>query len=269
MSGFVGTLIVVYYIGLVIGGITVDQTYGFKPITPSPQPTTPPPSNNVTITTPPPTNPQQQFQPTTPPPSNNVTITTPPPTTPPIQPVQPVQPVQPIPQQSPPIANPNFQQQVPAKGPPASFQAKGTVNSVITVPATKWIATGDWLMTVNYGNLTAFATNMSWFDQKGGATHTHEFSNFRPGSQNPVIVQTPDNSVAIRGLLDVGTNHKLVWKDVPAVVQIKGGKTIIISVNDKATNNHFASQPILGVVRSFEKCSDIPGPDMVILQPCT
>ena len=40
--------------------------------------------------------------------------------------------------------------------------------------------------------------------------------------------------------MDVGTNHKVVWKDVPALINIKGGKTISIAVNDKATNNHFA-----------------------------
>jgi hypothetical protein len=154
-------------------------------------------------------------------------------------------------------------------GPPASIQAKGTINSVIVVPQTKWIATGNWIMTINYGNLTGFLTNMSFFDEKGTATHTHEFLNFRPNAINKVIVQRPDNSLIIRGLVDVGTNHKVVWKDVPALIDIKGGKTISIAVNDKATNNHFAAQPILGVVKSYTHCSDIPGPDMVILPSCS
>jgi hypothetical protein len=237
-----------------------NLAYGFKPIgTPPSQPTSPP-SNNLTTT---PTTPQQQqFQPTSPP-SNNLTTT-------PISPQQQqLQPLQQLPQTTPPVTKPIFPQQKPVRGPPASFQAKGTINSVISVPTTKWIATGNWLMTVNYGNLTAFATNMSWFDEKGTATHTHEFLNFRPGPLNSVIVQRPDNNVVIRGLLDVGTNHKVVWKNVPALVDIKGGKTITISVNDKATNNHFASQPILGVVKSFQRCSDVPGPDMIILPPCS
>ena len=47
---------------------------------------------------------------------------------------------------------------------------------------------------------------------------------------------------------------------VPSIINIKGGKTISIAVNDKSTNSHFASQPILGVVKSFTQCSDIPGP---------
>jgi hypothetical protein len=196
-----------------------------------------------------------------------------PPTTPPANnfssPPQQQQQFQPAPSIQPPITKPPVIQQKPVKGPPASLQAKGTINSVIVVPQTKWIATGSWIMTINYGNLTGFLTNMSFFDEKGTATHTHEFQNFRPSAINKVIVQRPDNTVIIRGLVDVGTNHKVVWKDVPALIDIKGGKTISISLNDKATNSHFASQPILGVVKSYTHCSDIPGPDMIILPSCS
>jgi len=92
---------------------------------------------------------------------------------------------------------------------------------------------------------------MSFFDEKGTATHTHELQNFRASAINKVIIQRPDNSLIIRGLVDVGTNHKVVWKNVPALIDIKGGKTFSIAVNDKATNSHFASQPILGVVSNL------------------
>jgi hypothetical protein len=234
-----------------------NVAYSFKPLAPPSQsPTTAPPANN--LTTPP--QQQQQFQPapTITPPANNLTS---PPQQQQFQPVAPVQP--------PPVTKPRPLQQKPVVGPPASLEAKGTINSVIVVPQTKWIATGNWIMTVNYGNLTGFLTNMSFFDEKGTATHTHEFQNFRPNAINKIIVQGPDNTVIVRGLVDVGTNHKVVWKDVPSIINIKGGKTISIAVNDKATNSHFASQPILGVVKSFTKCSDIPGPDMVILPPCS
>jgi hypothetical protein len=235
--------------------------YGFKSQTVPPSTTSPPPpANNVTST--------QQFQPSSPPPpANNVTST------------QQFQPSSPPPPANNVTSTQQFQRQetvkpvipIPKapKGPPASFQAKGTINSVIAVPKKNWIATGNWIITVNYGNLTGFKTNMSWVDQTGTATHTHEFLNFRPSPAFHVIVQQPNDTILVRGQMDVGTNSKVVWKDVPSVISIKGGKTISISVNDKATNSHFASQPILGVVKSFERCSDIPGPDMVVLPSCT
>ena len=106
-------------------------------------------------------------------------------------------------------------------------------------------------MDVNKGNLTGFLTNMSFFDERGTATHTHEFLNFRPDADYKIIAQLPNSSLFVRGLMDVGTNHKIVWKSVPTIIDIKGGKTISISVNDKATNSHFASQPILGVVSNL------------------
>ena len=245
--------------------LSIDKVaYSFKPL--GSPPTQPPPANNFSSLPPAnnfssPPQQQQQFQPapvTTPPPANNFS-----------SPPQQQQQFQPVPSIPPPVSKPPVIQQKLVKGPPASVQSKGTINSVIVVPQTKWIATGNWIMTINYGNLTGFLTNMSFFDEKGTATHTHEFQNFRPSAINKVIIQRPDNSLIIRGLVDVGTNHKVVWKDVPALIDIKGGKTISIAVNDKATNNHFASQPILGVVKSYTHCSDIPGPDMVILPSCS
>jgi len=140
---------------------------------------------------------------------------------------------------------------VQPQGPPANLAARGTINSLVTVPQTKWIAAGNWSMDVNKGNLTGFLTNMSFFDERGTATHTHEFLNFRPDADYKIIAQLPNSSLFVRGVMDVGTNHKVVWKSVPTIIDIKGGKTISISVNDKATNSHFASQPILGVVSNL------------------
>lgn len=153
--------------------------------------------------------------------------------------------------------------------PPANFQSKGTINSLIRVPQTKWIATGNWFVTVNSKHVTDFRTNMSWFDEKGTATHTHEFLNFKTNQGVAKEIRQIGNNTIIRGLMDVGTNQKIVWKDVPTTIVLKGEKTITISAADKATNQHFAAQPILGVIKSFMLCSDQPGPDMVILPSCS
>jgi hypothetical protein len=148
-----------------------------------------------------------------------------------------------------------------------SLKSTGTVNSLIHTPKAQWIATGNWSMTVDNGSLRNFGTNMTWFNALGNASHTHEFRNLNPGGK--IVIIHPDNSVSLKGLMDVGTNHRIVWKNVPATVDIHGGKTIIISLDDKATNHHFAGQPILGVVTSLIQCSDLPGPNMEVLPSCT
>lgn len=144
---------------------------------------------------------------------------------------------------------------------------KGTINSVITTPATQWIASGNWSLNVNDGNATLFETKMTWNNLNGTNAHSHEFQNLRVSE--PISLNQSDNKISIKGLLDVGTNQRVIWKDVPSTININGKKTISISVDDNMTNHHFASQPILGVVSSFLICSDIPGPNMEVLAPCS
>lgn len=144
---------------------------------------------------------------------------------------------------------------------------KGTINSVITTPATQWIASGNWSLNVNDGNATLFETKMTWNNLNGTNAHSHEFQNLRVSE--PISLNQSDNKISIKGLLDVGTNQRVIWKDVPSTININGKKTISISVDDNMTNHHFASQPILGVVSSFLICSDIPGPNMEVLEPCS
>jgi len=153
------------------------------------------------------------------------------------------------------------------KAPLIGFLTKGTINSLITSPTTKWIASGNWSMNVNNGNVTLFETKMTWNNINGTDAHSHEFQNFKVSK--PISLNQSDNNISIKGLMNVGTNHRVVWKDIPSTIDIKGKKTISISVDDNMTNQHFASQPILGVVKSFLICSDIPGPNMEVLAPCS
>jgi hypothetical protein len=150
----------------------------------------------------------------------------------------------------------------------AGFMSSGTINSLIHAPKAQWIATGKWRMTVDNGSLKYFETNMTWFNSNGTSSHTHEFRNLNIGG-NIITIQPPGNSVSLKGIMDVGTNHHIVWRNVPTTIDIHGGKTIIISVDDKATNHHFAGQPILAVVNSFIQCADVPGPNMEVLPSCS
>ena len=155
------------------------------------------------------------------------------------------------------------------QGPPIGLVSAGTINSVINAPTTKWIATGNWSINVQNGTMKFFGTNMSWYNSNGTAAHTHEFLNFVGDSGRVISLQQPGNNVNIKGIMDVGTNNRVVWYGIPTTIDINGKKAITISVDDKGTNQHFASQPILGVVNSFVLCSDIPGATMVVLPPCT
>jgi hypothetical protein len=165
------------------------------------------------------------------------------------------------------------QQQTQPTSPPQvsteGFMAKGTINSLIYTPRTKWIATGNWSMNINNGTLTSFGTNMTWFNNNGTSSHTHEFQNLKSSGAKTITVQQPSDNVILKGVMDIGTNHRIIWKNVPTTINISGGKTITISVNDKYTNKHFAGQPILGVVTSLTRCSDVPGPNMEVLPSCS
>jgi hypothetical protein len=120
---------------------------------------------------------------------------------------------------------------------------------------------------VRNGNVNSFNTNMTWYNNNGTATHTHQLSNFR-ATEGKVAIK-PDNSLSLKGMMDVGTNNRIVWKNVHATIDIKGGKTFSTSVNDNETNHHFAGQTIYGVVTSLNRCSDQPGANMEVLPPCT
>jgi hypothetical protein len=154
---------------------------------------------------------------------------------------------------------------------PLGFVAKGTINSVITVPVGKWLATGDWIMILNNGIVTLFDTNMTWYNSSGTTAHTHELINFKPvvGGQAVSLEQPTNNSIMIKGFTDIGTNNQISWSEVPTTIVINGRKIVSISLDDNATNRHFGGQPILGVVSSFVPCSDLPGANMEVLTPCT
>jgi hypothetical protein len=176
------------------------------------------------------------------------------------------QPSPPQPRQSQQEPSPTQIEQPPAVAPLTQTTANGTIDSLIFAPATRWIATGNWSMVLRNGNVDSFNTNMTWYNNNGSGTHTHEILNFK---SNPIDVTVkPGENILVKGLTDVGTNHRITWTNVHSTIDIKGGKTISISLDDKETNRHFAGQAIYGIVKSFTQCSDQPGENMEVLPPC-
>jgi flagellar assembly factor FliW len=157
-------------------------------------------------------------------------------------------------------------QTIPADAttPTSTFDMNGAISSLVlgmppntkTVDMTtvqKFILSGDWSMDVNQGKLTKFSSNFYTGPVNGGTSnHTHQLSNFRISSSNNSPIQlTPDKSVSISGIVDVGTNGKKAWNDVNATVVISKGRTIAISLADEDTQSHFMGQQIYGVVKKI------------------
>ena len=122
-------------------------------------------------------------------------------------------------------------------------------------------------MVLRNGNVNSFNANMTWYNNNGTGTHSHEILNFK---SNPIDVTVkPGENILVKGLTDVGTNHRISWTNVHSTIDIKAGKTISISLDDKETNKHFAGQTIYGIVKTFTQCSDQPGENMEVLPPCS
>src|SRR6266513_3893032 len=148
--------------------------------------------------------------------------------------------------------------------PTSTFDMNGAISSLVlgmppnskTVDMTtvqKFILSGDWSIGVNQGKLTNFKGNFYTGPVNGGTSnHTHQLSNFRISSSNNSSIQlTPDKSVSISGIVDVGTNGKKAWNDVNATVVISKGRTIAISLADEDTQSHFMGQQIYGIVKKI------------------
>ena len=154
---------------------------------------------------------------------------------------------------------------------PSGFVTNGKINTVINVPNGKWLATGNWSIILNNGNVTTFETKMTWYNSSGTNAHTHELTNFRAtaGDIQTLPMSGPANQIIIKGVTDVGSNSRVSWLEVPTIITINDRKILSITLDDNKTTHHFGGQPLLGIVDSFVPCSDLPGPNMEILPSCS
>jgi hypothetical protein len=142
----------------------------------------------------------------------------------------------------------------------SSFSMNGSISSLVlamspkskTVDMTtvdKFILSGDWSMSVDKGKLANFVANFYTGPVNGGnSNHTHQITNFRINNNAPIQL-SPDKSVSISGISDVGTNGKKAWNNVHTTIVISNGRTITISLADKDTQSHFMGQQIYGIVK--------------------
>ncbi len=144
----------------------------------------------------------------------------------------------------------------------ATFDMDGVISSLILgvsantktidlITVQKFILSGDWSMSVDQGKLTNFNANFYTGPVNGANNHTHQLSNFRVNNNSPIQL-SPDNSLSISGILNVGTAGNNAWNDVNTTVVISNGRTISISLDDNDTQRHFMDQQIYGIVKGIK-----------------
>lgn len=92
--------------------------------------------------------------------------------------------------------------------------------------------------------------------------HTHSFVNFRVDSNsqnNSNILLGADRAIDINGTMDIGTNNKIEWINVPAEIKTVGNTITVIIRDDSKTGHHFNNYPVFGKIANVEKCSDNEG----------
>jgi hypothetical protein len=150
----------------------------------------------------------------------------------------------------------------PSDGAANTFEMDGQISSLVlgmppntktiditTVP--KFILSGNWKMNVDKGKLADFTADFYTGPINGAENHTHQLSNFRI-NKNTSIQLSPDKSISLSGILDVGTNGNKVWDNVNATVDISKGRAITISLADEDTERHFMGQQIYGIVKGLK-----------------
>lgn len=141
-----------------------------------------------------------------------------------------------------------------------TFSAIGTINSlVITIPesgfnitnAFKVILSGEWNLSVHKGNVTNFAVDFLAAPMDGTKPHIHQITNFKIdniGGKEQLVQLTSDNSLSLKGTVDVKINGVTFWKNAHVSILISKGNIMTLSLNAKDTGNHFGKQPIYGIV---------------------
>jgi hypothetical protein len=161
------------------------------------------------------------------------------------------------------MTNLNVLSKAVAQTPPINtFEMDGQIGSLVlglppntksvditTVP--KFILSGTWNMNVNQGKLTDFSASFYTGPVNGAENHTHQLSHFRVNENTPAQL-SPDKSISLSGIVDVGTNGNKAWDDVNATVDISKGRSITISLADADTERHFMGQEIYGIVKGLK-----------------
>lgn len=141
-----------------------------------------------------------------------------------------------------------------------TFSAKGSINSLVVKDGqqqeqTSYVLDGKWKLEVINGNATDFSSKFTMVHLDGTNRHYMILINFKQDNATAGTIQVqPDGTTTIKGILDVIEKKDFLnplFSNVNTQITINKYNTISINVDDAQTNQHFAGQPIRGVVDEF------------------
>jgi hypothetical protein len=152
----------------------------------------------------------------------------------------------------------------PTTGGQNTFSAKGSINSLVIKDGaqqqlpneqTSYVLDGKWKLEVINGNVTDFSSKFTMVHLDGTNRHYMILMNFKQDNATTGTIQVqPDGTTTIKGILDVIEKKDFLnpeFDNVNTQITINKYNTISINVDDAQTNQHFAGQPIRGVVDEF------------------
>lgn len=149
---------------------------------------------------------------------------------------------------------------------PSNILHKDQQQYIFSSATDEYVVVGNWTMDVKDGAMEYFQADFVMTLKNGTQMHVHNIGNFRnvviiPPTPNitegaptqtiptKITLRQADNySLSLFGSVDIFTNGKLQWQDVPITIDIFNGNTISIFLDSSYTDNHFKGVPIYGVV---------------------
>jgi hypothetical protein len=166
----------------------------------------------------------------------------------------------------------------PSKSAGTSFNAEGTINTILSSPvkynntntvndintnlSSNYLLGGKWRIDIQNDNVTYFKTNFTMINTDGNDIHFHTIV-YKPVANEPMDSGTQNrlgfvfkiknnNTLGFDCKVDILTNGVLEWEDVPIAVSLINEKVILMDINDQKTGGHFLNKPIYGLINSVD-----------------
>jgi hypothetical protein len=144
-----------------------------------------------------------------------------------------------------PISNNAFAQKITAS---QSWDARGEISSlVLNGPMDKSVLTGDWSIEVRGANVTEFSANITRIWINGTEIKSYQVENFRQLPYESVDLDG-NISASFGGVSDIKLDNEFMWENVSTTIAINHSLAMSLTLDDNATDNQFAAQPIYGLV---------------------